>query len=57
MEILLIYVVYGMICAAVGYALAPSRGRDGNLWAAICFFTGIIGLILLYVMPRQPARS
>ncbi|MEP7378513.1 MAG: hypothetical protein ABI725_03025 [Chloroflexota bacterium] len=53
MEVLLYIVVWAVIFGTIGYALAPSKGREPVMWAVICAITGIIGVIVLLVLPRQ----
>jgi hypothetical protein len=38
------------VISYTGAALARSRGRDVGGWAAACFFTGLLGLVILALM-------
>lgn len=53
MEYLLFAVIWAVIFGFLGYRLAPSKGRDPMMWAIICAITGIIGVIVLMVLPPQ----
>jgi hypothetical protein len=38
------------------YRDANSRGKDGTMWLLIVVFTGIIGLIIWFIVRDEPAR-
>lgn len=52
----MILLVFMMIFAIIGAVMAGSRNRSPFLWAVICFFTGVIGIIILAVIgtDREP---
>lgn len=43
------FLVVAIICAVVGAKIASSKGRDPAVWGLVCFFTGLIGIIILLV--------
>ena len=46
----MIYIVLSMVCGVIGVFVARSKNLNPVLWGAICFFTGIIGLLILTFM-------
>ena len=40
-----------LICAYIGYEIAKSKGRDPWVWAIICFFFAVLGVILVAILP------
>lgn len=52
----MILLVVMVVFAFIGAAMASGRNRSPFLWAVICFFTGIIGVIILAVIgtDREP---
>jgi multisubunit Na+/H+ antiporter MnhB subunit len=45
--------VVWIVCAVYAYQNAPKFGRNAWLWAIICVIFGPIGLMLLYVLPKN----
>jgi hypothetical protein len=43
MEVIIVLAVW----AAFGWAMAETRNRNKGAWAAVCFLTGFIGVIVL----------
>jgi hypothetical protein len=58
-ELLIIGLVVGIACGAVLYQSAQATGRHPLLWAAIGFFTNVIGLLVwrFLVGPFQLSKS
>lgn len=46
----MIILVFLIIFAIIGGVMASSRRRSPLLWGFICFFTGIIGIVILAVI-------
>ncbi len=46
-------IVIWILCAIAGAAVADKRGRNPAGWAVICILTGLIGLLILLVIPRR----
>lgn len=40
-----------LLCGIAGAVLAEKRGRSAATWAGICILTGLVGLLVLVVMP------
>ena len=40
-----------LLCAYIGYEIAKSKGRDPWVWAIICFFFAVLGVILVAILP------
>ena len=50
--------VVWIVCAVYAYQNAPKFGRNAWLWAIICIIFGPLGLMLLYVLPKnEPAKG
>jgi hypothetical protein len=50
--------VVWVVCAVYAYQNAPKFGRNAWFWTIICLIFGPLGLMLLYVLPKnQPAPS
>lgn len=47
------FLVIALICAFIGALVAGSKGKNPILWAAICFATGVIGLIIIACQPAE----
>ena len=43
----------GAACAFAAYNLAQKKGRSQGAWAAVGFFFGLIGLLVLVCMPSR----
>ena len=43
--------IWGVIFGCVGMSCANHKNRSGAAWFAICFVIGIIGLLLIAVLP------
>ena len=41
------------IFAFIGYSIAKGKGREPVLWAVICFLFGLLGVIIIAVLPDQ----
>jgi hypothetical protein len=53
MEIL---IALALICAIASALVAQSKGRSAGAWAFIGFLTGLIGLLIVAVMPPVKAE-
>ena len=51
--LILIPLVMGAVFAFIGYSIAKGKGREPVLWAVICFLFGLIGVIIIAVLPDQ----
>jgi multisubunit Na+/H+ antiporter MnhB subunit len=50
--------VVWIVCAVYAYQNAPRFGRNAWLWTIICLIFGPIGLMVLYVLPKnEPAHA
>jgi multisubunit Na+/H+ antiporter MnhB subunit len=48
--------VVWIVCAVYAYQNAPKFGRNAILWLIICLIFGPLGLMVLYVLPKnEPA--
>jgi hypothetical protein len=45
-------IVIWLLCALGGAIIAEKRGRSPLGWAVVCLFTGLIGLLIVAVIPR-----
>jgi len=45
--------VVWIVCAVYAYQNAPKFGRNAWLWTIICLIFGPIGLMILYVLPKN----
>ena len=50
---MLVFVVVWVICAIVGALIADRKGRSTALWALVCLITGVFGILVIAVLPRQ----
>lgn len=57
MDFLLYVIVWAVVFGFLGYYFAPKRGREPVMWAIICAITGLIGLIVLLVLPPKTAMG
>jgi ribosomal protein L40E len=57
MEVFLVAILFGTICAVASAAIAGTKGLSGCLWFFLGFMLGPIGLILAAVWPRSPAAA
>jgi hypothetical protein len=57
MELLIWVAIWAAVFGFLGYYFAPKRGREPVLWAIICAITGLIGLIVLLVLPPKTAMG
>jgi hypothetical protein len=46
-------IVVWVICAIVGALIGDKKGRSAGLWAVICLITGVFGILVVAVMPKQ----
>ena len=53
-----IQLALGCFFALVGYSVAKGKGKEPGVWAVICFFLGLIGLLILLLSSdeRVPRR-
>ena len=50
--------VVWIVCAVYAYQNAPKFGRNAWFWTIICVIFGPLGLMLLYVLPKnEPAQG
>lgn len=47
-----IFLAVGFIMAYSGYNVAKSKGRGPKRWAVIGFLFGLLGLVVLLVLPK-----
>jgi TctA family transporter len=47
-------IVIWVLCGIAGAVVAEKRGRNAGGWAIVCILTGVLGLLVLVVMPRRP---
>jgi hypothetical protein len=50
MEVIIVLAVWAAVWAAfcwLGWAMAETRNRNKGAWAAVCFLTGFVGVIVL----------
>jgi multisubunit Na+/H+ antiporter MnhB subunit len=45
--------VVWIVCAVYAYQNAPKFGRNAILWLIICLIFGPLGLMVLYVLPKN----
>jgi hypothetical protein len=45
--------VVWIVCAVYAYQNAPRLGRNPSLWAIICIIFGPLGLMVLFVLPKN----
>jgi hypothetical protein len=45
--------VVWVVCAVYAYQNAPRLGRNPWLWAIICIIFGPLGLMVLFVLPKN----
>lgn len=57
MDFLLYVGIWAVVFGVLGYYFAPKRGREPVLWAIICAITGLIGFIVLMVLPPKMAMG
>lgn len=58
--LLIIFLFGALWCLAwglAGAAIARSKGREEWLGAVLCIFLGVIGLVILLVLPEVPADT
>jgi hypothetical protein len=46
-----------VLCGIAGAVVAEKRGRNALGWGVICILTGVLGLFVLVVSPRQDAAA
>lgn len=51
--ILIIWLVVVFIFGFLGYTIAKGKGREPMLWAIVCALLGLIGLVIILVLPDQ----
>lgn len=51
--IFLIWIIVGSICGFLGGSIASSKGRSFAGWFAICFLTGLIGLLIVALISTE----
>ena len=47
------YLVYGGIFAWASAAVAKGKGKDAGVWGVVGFLLGIIGLLIIAVLPEE----
>lgn len=50
---LLVGLFMSAVFAFIGYSIAKGKGREPVLWAVLCFFLGLLGVIIIAVLPDQ----
>jgi hypothetical protein len=53
--VLLFTIIAGLVMAAIGYHVAGRKGKNTTLWTVLCFFFGVIPLIVLLCKKPEPA--
>ena len=48
--------VLWIVCAVYAYQNAPRLGRSAWAWAIICIILGPLGLMILFVLPKEGAH-
>ena len=52
-----IYIILGILFGFTCMNMAKSKGRDGAGWFLIGFFFGLLGVILIVVMPEIKKKN
>jgi hypothetical protein len=50
MGFFILYLIAGVVFAAIGGEMAKARNRDAAVWALLCFATGLLGIIVLAIV-------
>jgi uncharacterized membrane protein YccC len=50
-------ILLAIACAFIGHKLARSKNQPGWIGAVLGFFLGLIGLLILAVLPRRVENS
>ena len=53
---LLLGAVVWVVCAIYAWRIAPTFGRSRGGWTVAAVLLGPIALMILYVLPRKPAK-
>ena len=51
--VIVIGLVMGVVWAIVGNRIAAGKGRGVALWTIVCFLTGLIGVVIVAVLPSK----
>jgi hypothetical protein len=54
---LVVGIAFGLLWAYFGRRLAIRKGRSATIWPIVCFLTGLIGLIVLAIVPATAAKK
>lgn len=54
---IIIYLASGGVFAWACSAVAKGKGKDGAVWGVLGFFLGLIGLIIIAIIPEEQGRS
>jgi hypothetical protein len=48
-----ILIILWAVCAIVGAVIADSKGRNPFLWAVLCLVFGLVGILVISVLPNE----